>query len=353
MGCTSSQPTGVEPLHTAASKGGEPNVAPTNRRQSFGRQDSGRSNASSKLRGRGRGSAAVGGGGGSVSGSLHGNGYTVTTSTQMTTMNGGGEDHATDVSPTSDPRWIQLWQTHQELLLDPADVHATMEACMSKVTNRLSATEVTFLQRKVRSIVRACSKSNESNPANRRVSNILRSSSTISQEQETKLVAEKYHLLSNHVVRKVLPRLPTIESSATTTGSQTFENGASAAIATTASSAIADNVFLLGLFLHESLWDRVAEIAATSAKDAGAEMDVNKYKLPQETPSPFLPSKNGSAAATDILPQPAGISLHALTFLMGLALRKYYNVLWMILLCAVVLCAGMMRDDSVAFIISS
>lgn len=80
--------------------------------------------------------------------------------------------------------------------------------------------------------------------------------------------------------------------------------------------SVVDSVYLLLLYLHDSLWDRVAEVASTSAQEAGLEMDVNKY-----TPSATVPEP--CPATTDDAPEvPSGVSFHALTFMMGLALRK-------------------------------
>jgi hypothetical protein len=289
MGCTPSRPTGVEP---ASLHGGETNPTSNGGRQIPIRQDSGRSNASSKRRGQRRpGSGAFSPG----NSSRH-------DSNSYIPQNG-----VHTLSPTSDPRWIHIWQTHQDLLLDPADVHATMEASMARVTNKLSVTEITFLQRKVRSIVRA---SNMSQEKGNRI-NILRGNASSSQEQEIKSIAEKYHLLSSHVVRKVLPNLPVLAGAA-------FEEPNVLANGGSTSSLVADNVFQFCLFLHESLWDRVAAIAESSAKEANVETDVNKYKLPDDTPLPV------PAVAADIPEVPAGISLHSLSFMVGLALRKFF-----------------------------
>lgn len=287
MGCAPSQPKSVEPLN---GKNGDSLSSPASDggRQTLKRQDSGRSNGSSKRRGRARGGPIIAP---NTSQHSNANGHAIN----------GEHQSPASVAPASDPRWIRLWQSHQELLLDPADIHATMEACMARVTNRFSVTEITFLQRKIRSIVRASHQLSQ-DQKHSRVTNILRSSANSSQEQETILAAEKHHLLSNHVVRKFLPKLPVT----------TLQESPS-----TSYSLIADNVYVLGLFLHESLWDRVAETAACAAKEAGAEMDVNRYQLPQETPSPV------PATSEDCPEVPAGISLHALTFLMGLALRKF------------------------------
>lgn len=288
MGCAPSQPKNVE-------TGAATDVSVNGGRQPPKRTDSGRSNASSIRRpGQTRRAGAT----------------TMTTTTsprigQQPAVNG---EH-TIASQISDPRWIYLWETHKELLLDPADLHATMEACMARITNKLSVTEITFLQRKVRSIVRASTNSQEKAA---RMTSILRSNNpNSSQEQETKTIAEKYHLLSNHVVKKVLPKLPVTASMALHDNNDTTNGGYS---------TISDNVFLLGLFLHESLWDRVADIATSSALQAGAHMDANNYKLPDKTPQQV------STLTTEVPETPPGVSLHALAFIIGLALSKYLTL---------------------------
>ena len=217
------------------------------------------------------------------------------------TVLNGHTNHVKDgnLPPTSDYRYLELWKAHQSVLVDPSDIHSAMEGCMSRMTNTLSPTQVTFLQRKVRSVVRSSILSHEK--GNR----MFRGTSNPSLEQETKFIADKFHLLSRHAVRKVLPK-----SSIPGDTEPQDPNGDSD------NSQIADNVYLLALFLHESLWDRVAAVAAQSAVAAGAEVDVNKHKLPETIPTPILPT---TAAILDL---PAGISLHALTFLISLALSK-------------------------------
>jgi len=222
-----------------------------------------------------------------------------------TTGLNGHKNHVKDRNfpLTSDHHYLELWKTHQSVLLDPSDIHSAMEGCMSRMTNTLSPTQVTFLQRKVRSVIKSSILSQDK--GNR----MFRGTSNPSPEQETKFIADKFHLLSRQAVRKVLPKSPIPGDT-----EPQEPNGDSG------NSQIADNVYLLALFLHESLWDRVAEIAAQSAETAGAEVDVNKYKLPETIPTPILPTAAG------ILDLPAGISLHALTFLIGLALSKLMRV---------------------------
>jgi hypothetical protein len=148
------------------------------------------------------------------------------------------------------------------------------------------------LQRKVRGVVRSSTQQEAGGKGPNIVTRLKggNANSTASQEQEARTIAERYHLLSNHVVRKVLPsKVPTV-----------------------------DSTFLLLLYCHESMWDRVAEIADQSAKTAGLIIDVNKHKPLSTVPSPCSPR-------LDEVPEvpPPGVSFHALTFLVGLALRKY------------------------------
>lgn len=278
MGCAPSQPQHIESkVVTDASVNGS--------RQHLKRTDSGRSNSSSLRRAPPRKASIT------------------PTVNPINGFHRNGDDSV--ASPTTDPRWTHLWQTHRDLLLDPADMHAAMEACMSNITNKLSVTEITFLQRKVRSIVR---QSTNNPDKGARMTNILRTNPNSSQEQETKAIADRYHLLTNHVVKKVLPKLPAPAETALHETNEPMNGGVS---------TIADNVFLLGIFLHESLWDRVAKIASSTALETGAEMDANHYKLPDETPHPVAPV---TSEAPDI---PPGMSLHTLAFIIALALSKY------------------------------
>ena len=84
-------------------------------------------------------------------------------------------------------------------------------------------------------------------------------------------MAGRYHLLTDHVIRKLLPKLPA---------------------STPASINPVETTYLLALFCHESMWDGVAEIAASSTKDVGLVMDVNKLKPLTAAPPPCSPSLN-------------------------------------------------------------
>lgn len=285
MGCGPSKQAGNDPLGKSNGNG--------NSRKGMIRQDSGRSNSSSKRRGgrKNLGTAAT------LNGGSHHN--------SKSAMNGKSKDATTS---GRDPRWMQLWENHHRLLLDPADIHAAMESCMARVTNQLSTTEITFLQRKVRSIIRTSHSSQDKAP---RIA--FRSNSSNSQVQETKVIAEKHHLLTNYVIRKVLPKLPHILPLGLSLQDPSTPNDSEM------HTPLSDNVYLLALYLHESLWDRVERIAITSSKLSGLEMDVNKFKLPETVPHP-------TDATSENIPEiPPGVSLQALTFLIALALRTFQH----------------------------
>jgi hypothetical protein len=329
MGCTPSQPTTPEPASLPIGSNKNDNATTTeggvtaNGRQALTRSDSARSNASSKKRRQGKNQQQSSNNYASFSpansktNALNNFSKDNSLSGIKNNINNGStqKNHSKQngviavVSPLSsssgkanDPHWIELWKTHQSLLLDPADVHSTIEDFMARSTNQLSATEITFLQRKVRAIVRSSNSRQQANDGYsnkaRMVGRILSNQSSNTLEQETRAIAERYHLLSNHVIKKVLPKLP-ISSSSTTINP-------------------VDATYLLLLYSHASLWDRVAEIAVASAKAADLEMDVNKYKPISTVPEPCSPTMEETPEV------PPGVSFHALTFIMGLALRKCY-----------------------------
>jgi hypothetical protein len=229
---------------------------------------------------------------------------TKTQQSQMPKLNGvgGGAVHlssspaATTVdSKKNNPQWKAIWERLHPLLLDPADVHATMEDLISRTTNKLSATELTFLQRKVRSVIRSLSLSKSIAPQTKNMMGRIRSQNA-SEETEGRAVAERYHLLNSHVIKKVLPTFhPTVLSEWVNPGECSF--------------------YLL-LYMNDVLCDRVANVAVESAKRAGLEMDVNKRKDHLSIPLPCSPMEEPAEV-------PPGASLLSLSFLVALALRKY------------------------------
>lgn len=190
---------------------------------------------------------------------------------------------------SDDPHWNRLWDSHRSFLLDPADIHATIEDLMARSTNKLSTTEITLIQRKVRRIIRK-------SPSKDGKKGIPFAKSS-SGSDEDRLTAERQHLLTSNAIQQILPALP---------GS-----------AETSPVNPATSIFLLLLYTHESMWDKVAETAVMNAKAAGFNMDVNSLQPP--TRCPAIP-KESSKDPVDL---PAGVSLQSLTFLIGLALRTF------------------------------
>jgi hypothetical protein len=117
-----------------------------------------------------------------------------------------------------------------------------------------------------------------------------------------------------------------------------------------------ETAYILALFCNDSLWDRVADIASRSAQDAGLEMDVNKQvknikKTTVTMTTTTMKNSDGTSFAktssnddendnddvvVDVVPEPVhpksdtpcdvplGVGLHALAFILSLALRKFY-----------------------------
>jgi hypothetical protein len=187
------------------------------------------------------------------------------------------------VKSDSDLHWKVLWNALHSHLLDPVDVHATIEDLMARTTNRLSATEITFLQRRVRNIVRS------TQPTTKKRISI---SSSTKEFTEGRVIAERYHLLNKYIFKKILPTCHPKRSVDPM-----------------------ECAYTLLIYCHESLWDRVADIAVQSCKQAGLEMDVNRQKPVTTIPSPSSPLDE----APEVAP---GVSFHSLSFLLALALRK-------------------------------
>ena len=122
---------------------------------------------------------------------------------------------------------------------------------------------------------------------------ILNNNNNNTHETEGRTIAERYHLLSHHIVRRILtspkPSTPSVDPK--------------------------ESIFLLLLFLNEALWDRVTDIAVQTAKRGRLEMDVNKQKPIKSIPAPI-------GQQDDPAEVPQGASFHALAFLVAMALRK-------------------------------
>ena len=255
----------------------------------------------------------------------------------------------------NDQQWNQLWMAHKKMLLDPADVHATLQDLMANATNRLSDAELLFLQRKVRSIVRQSHiQSDQQTPNGSKKKKNKKSSGTdlhasgILQEViETSTIAKEHHLLTAHVLRKLLPEAPVPNPSsnleflannfatgnlddAAQNDNSTLGENISLASSKSPDSSIqtTEAAYLLASFCNDTLWDNVAQIAVDSAEANHLDMDVNHSVLPitqksqkNNSKSPQLPAP--CEPTCEQPPEmPPGMGMHALTFILGLALRK-------------------------------
>ena len=227
---------------------------------------------------------------------------------------------SSDIEPgVNDPQWKELWIRYKDSLMDPADVHATLQDLMSTMTNKLSDTELLFLQRRVRNAVRLSQHPSENtttnkgggrkggrkNSMNSSTSSTASSSNSTSlfqDRQETKTVVKNYHLLTPYVLRKVLPTPPkplteinnkplarsTSHDSNRSLGSlgstdnnsnhggNNNNNNNNSPYTESRTIHTIETTYLLALYCNDSLWDRVSEIAVQSAKSNNIEMDVNK-----------------------------------------------------------------------------
>jgi len=208
----------------------------------------------------------------------------------------------------ADAQWKDLWEALSPNLLDPADVTAVTNEVMNKTTNQMLATEVNFILRRIRQVVRRLPR-----PTNNSIANTAGKSLRVftsnannqnSLDAEGKLTAERHHLLSNHVFRRILGGPLDIPKPDTKEAAAVFPDPMEAA-------------FILLLHLSsEALGERAATIAARTAEKAGLEMDVNKGRNFSQRPSP-------PGIPKDEMPDlPPGITSQSLAYLVALALRK-------------------------------
>ena len=277
------------------------------------------------------------------------NGTTSTTTTTTQTDNTPKQQIATRSSP-DDPHWKKLWLTHKDLLLDPADVHATLQDLMANATNKLSDAELLFLQRKVRSIVRQSHLQKEIQ-INGNKKKKKKPEGILQELCNTSNIAKEKHLLTNHVLRKVLPEPPLAKIQAnleflesnfpqqTNVESDNTVGGVtSVPVSQKVKTAVSkvkttETTYLLALFCNDVLWDNVAEIAVDSAKANNLDMDVN-HIVDNNSSKTTSSQNNNNSSDLPPLPEPCeptsisrperplGMGMHALTFILGLALRK-------------------------------
>ena len=210
-----------------------------------------------------------------------------TTGSSVASADGSSTAASSITAGYVDPRWTNLWQKLHPFLLDPADVHSRIDELMGRVINRLSATEVTFLQRKVRSVTKV--------PQDKRITS----------DTGFHRANNASYLLSQEEIKNILP-----------SGALVSRIMSSASPPTTTIDP-SETSYLLMLHLNESLWDRVGKIALQSSQKAGLELDICRDPVAMKA-TPF-PSSTSEEPPT----LPAGASFHSFVFLVALALREY------------------------------
>jgi hypothetical protein len=200
---------------------------------------------------------------------------------------------------TSAGQWKVLWETLPHPV-DPADVPTVIGDLMGRQINKLSPTEITLLQRQIRSM----SKSSQQQKKGGR----------FRMTTETAPM-EKQHLLDDFIVRK-LWSVPSSSSSELYIRFNVQSDPADASV-----DMLGSAIVLLS-HLGEPLWERVAQVAADAAEQAGLEMDVNKKSPGEDKTAPPPPPLKNYTSQTVLS---AGISFHSICFLQSLALRTYNN----------------------------
>ena len=219
---------------------------------------------------------------------------------------------------TVEQQWNYLWETQSPLLLDPADVSSCLGMLRSRITNLLSSAEVTFVQRRLRTLMKQMSTNAAQQSTSKMVMGRVFSatSATAKVEADALQLAQQQHLLTAHVLHKLWR---TSSSSSSSSPSMMQQRGGAGGTEVN----VIDNAYTLLLYMSETLWPRVAGVARQTAQTANIDVDVNhhvgekaqgpsSWKMPKPSIVPDL-------AEPPILP--LGIQLQDVCFLMALALR--------------------------------
>lgn len=222
--------------------------------------------------------------------------------TAASLITNNGTANPLHVSNTDD-QWKDLWEALSPHLLDPDDVTAVVSEVMNETTNQLLSTEVNFILRRVRHIVRGLPRPNNNFAQTGKMRVFAKNDNTNTLEAEGKVTAERHHLLSAHVFRRILGGPLDIPKPDGKEAAAVFPDPIEAA-------------YLLLLHLSEPVCERAAAIATKTAKNAGLEMDVNKGRNFGNRPQPVGPSKE------EMPDLPPGITVHSYAYLLAVALRK-------------------------------
>lgn len=219
---------------------------------------------------------------------------------------------------TVEQQWKFLWKTQSPYLLDPADVTSVLGMMRNNITNRLAPAEVTLLLRKIRFILKTAAITPPNTGSKKIVGRVFaannynNSNNTTSSKAElldAKNLAQQQHLLTFAVLQRLWkPRI--IDSSSS--------SASSSSTATTTTTNVLENAYWLLMYLSETLWPRVAEVARQTATTAKLDMDVN-HSLREQWNMP-KPSSVPDLAEPPILP--AGVSFANVVFFTALARRS-------------------------------
>lgn len=249
-----------------------------------------------------------------------------------------GQGHLPPLTPPTnttrsmlESQWKHLWETHSPHLVDPVDVPSVLDMLMDKTINRLSAVEITWLQRRVRMAFSSLPNSGGSKAVLAKIVNT--SAGTGQVLSDAKLLAEKMRVLHPSIWQRVIPvaawcpsyhaiKVPTsaprrnnsyqsLNASSTSLASL---NGLSDSDNYAWSDLVLRNLEQILLHLSSSDWERVAMAASHAAEAAGLEMDVNRrdkgWKMPRPSVVPEI---------TDPAIPPPGVTFQALAAVIAMA----------------------------------
>jgi hypothetical protein len=243
----------------------------------------------------------------------------------------------------NDVAWTSIWESQRGHICDPMDVPAVLWDIMAEQTNRLSATEIMLLQRRVRQVVAALPKSNTQQLSTHKMMNRFIISTTTKKTNgptgnttaavansnggvgavggtnatdyddavESKTMVEKYHQLDEVLFKRVFSAGDSLKGTLPVIDPLT-------------------NLYILATYLSSDyLWERTSVVARHAAEQAELVLDVNSSSSTTTTAittsSASLPpppvSVNDKAHSEPI--EVAGANLASIAYLVSLALRKW------------------------------
>jgi len=272
--------------------------------------------------------------------------------------------------------WESIFQEYGHKLVDPQDVHSILDSALSSTIHKLHSAEMTLVLRRVRKVVKSLLHSPKSIIEN---GNSSGNNGHEDKRKNSKAIYQKDHLLDEHLVRQIFiagdrwisrcekehtvtknvkeyherkrndhPLKSTISSDDTTMASTSNRHEKVPQKEKQQHKAKAADLigaaYTIMLYLSESRWDYVANIAKVSAQNAGLNLDVNHRVLQddqtldssstqkkiQGSSSPDLPppppisltdSNTYDLSNTPVPSKDSGVTIQAISFLIALVLR--------------------------------